>query len=141
MFEQSRRGFFKTLGSLAGLALLAPAQFSNAAEGRKKAEPKKEGGELPLVEPGKDMAATVNYVHTNKDIKDAKLKTERQGVAFEQQNCAGCALYMAKNKKEEVKGKEKGKEKVDPNEVGTCTLFAGKVVKGTGWCNSWNKKA
>jgi hypothetical protein len=123
MFEQSRRGFFKTVAAIGGLALLAPLSKVQAEEGRKKAD-----GDLPLVEPGKDMAATVNYQHKGADVKDAKLKVDRQGTSFDKQSCSNCMLYAKKGMK-------------DGAEVGACTIFPGKVVKGSGWCTSWNKKA
>lgn len=129
--QNSRRDFFKKVAGIASAVVVAPAVVNGLFSSVANAEGKRggaAGGGLPLVEPGKDMAATVNYVHNAKDIKDAKLKTERQGVKFEQQNCAGCMLYT----KEGMQGGV---------EVGKCSIFAGKVVKSTGWCTSWAKKA
>ena len=84
--------------------------------------------DLPLVEPGKDVALAVNYVHKVSDIKDAKIKTERQGVSFANQDCLCCSFYTSVGQK-------------GAYSVGKCTIFAGKLVKETGWCSSWNKKA
>lgn len=83
---------------------------------------------MPLVQPGVGAAAPLNYVFNHKDIKDPKLKTERQGVAFEKQHCNGCMLYTKAGDK-------------DGGEVGKCQLFAGQLVKGSSWCSSWAKKA
>lgn len=74
-------------------------------------------GALPLVDPKDGVASAVKYVEDAKKAKDAKGNT-----------CANCGFY----KKVEMRN---GKE------VGTCTIFAGKVVYGPGWCASWNKKA
>ena len=41
------------------------------------------------------------------------------------QVCANCALYQGKA--------------TDP--AAPCTLFAGKLVAGKGWCSAWAKKA
>lgn len=110
----SRRSFFKLAAGFIGLALIAPKVLAN--EGR-KAKPAAggdaAGGDLPLVEPGKDMAASVGYVH----------KTPHKD-----KDCANCVLYT----KHGMMGKD---------EVGKCSLFQGKVVYAKGYCNSWAKKA
>jgi CxxC motif-containing protein len=72
---------------------------------------------LPLVDPNDPVAKAVKYV------EDAKKSADSKGNA-----CASCGFYA---KKEVRNGKE----------VGTCTIFAGKLVQGQGWCGSWNKKA
>lgn len=119
----NRRQALKQLAVAAGLAVLAPKAL---------AEKRRGGGggaddSLPLVEAGKGMAASVNYVEKHADLKDAKMKTTRQGLAWDQQRCNNCMLYTKV-------GDRGGKE------VGKCTLFQGQVVKGEGWCASWSKK-
>ncbi len=120
----SRRTFLKSAAISVG-AMAATAAISSQALAEQKRKSKKAGGdELPLVEPGKGMAAGVKYAHTHADIKDASVKTDRQGVKWADQNCANCMLYT----------------KID-DKVGKCTLFANQAVKNTGWCTSWAKKA
>ena len=124
--NSSRRAFFKNI--LFGAGALA---LSNTVLQQAWAERKRGGGAgaaLVLVKPGAGMAAGVNYVHNASEVKEAKLKTERQGVKFENQKCANCMLYT---KHGELDGKE----------VGKCTLFANEVVMATGWCTTWAKKA
>lgn len=131
----SRRSFFQVVAGLTGLALLAPKSLKGLGTVA-QAEEKRRGGspagggdaDLPLAEPGKDVAGGMNYQHKHADVKDAKLKTERQGVAWEKQLCSGCSFYTAAGKK-------------GADEVGKCTIIPGKVVKAAGWCASWNKKA
>jgi hypothetical protein len=135
----SRRQFFKTAAAFGGLALLMPALVQGAEE-RRRAAPAAGGAapdaaaggnadlNLPLVKPGEGMAATLHYQHTHKDIKDKSLMVERQGVPFDKQHCSGCMLFTAVGKK-------------GSDEVGKCALFAGQLVKATGWCTSFSKKA
>lgn len=140
--SMNRRGFFQTVAGLTGLALLTPHtrglfSVARAEEKRRGAAPTAGAAagavkeiDLPLVEPGKDPAATgVSYVFNHKDVKDSKLKIERQGVAFEKQLCdSPCGFY--------TKVGQKGGD-----ELGKCTIFPNKLVKGKAWCSSWNKKA
>jgi hypothetical protein len=133
----SRRGFFKQAAALVGAAVLVPITGMAANERRgggnaaAPAAPAAGGGgadlNLPLVEPGKGMAASLNYHYKNTDVKDAALKIERQGTPFAGQHCGSCMLYT------KVGNKSGG-------EVGKCQLFQGQLVKSTGWCASWNKK-
>lgn len=132
----SRRGFFKQAAALVGAAILTP-MVTNAANERRgggdsAAAPAAGGGaggdlNLPLVEPGKGMAASLNYHYKNTDVKDKALTIERQGTPFAQQHCGVCMLYTKVGKK-------------DGGEVGKCQLFQNQLVKSTGWCSSWNKK-
>lgn len=148
--QNSRREFFKRagqMGVLAGVATLFSGRIGSswlsaagAEERRRGAGAAPAGGaaksatggaaclNLPLAEPGKGMAATLNYQHVHSAVKDAALKTERNGLAFEKQFCNNCALYKACG----TKGKDK---------VGECTVLPGVVVKDGGWCSTWNKKA
>lgn len=125
----SRRSFVKIALTAVGAALLMPS-FGSAQE-KRRAKPGAGGGGdlgLPYVEPGKGMAASVNYQFDHSAVKDAALKVDRGGVKFADQHCANCMLYTKVGMK-------------DGGEVGKCTLFAGQLVKGTAWCSSWSKKA
>ena len=133
----SRRRFFIHVGQMLGLALVAPALFTSKAMAEERRRARSEGGaatsatgggDLPLVEPGKGPAASMNYVHKHSDIKVDALKAERAGVKFENQFCHNCGFY--------TKNGTKGGE-----EVGKCQLFPNQVVKASAWCASWNKKA
>ncbi|MFP5519488.1 MAG: high-potential iron-sulfur protein [Bdellovibrionia bacterium] len=124
MNKMNRRGFFAMSAKVAGLALLAPATLKVMVS-EAQAEQKRgargggaaAGGGLPLVDANDSVAKAVRYVEDAKKAPDAKGN-----------NCINCGFY----KKVEMRN---GKE------VGTCTIFAGKVVYGEGWCGSWNKKA
>lgn len=129
----NRRQFLKNLGVVAsGLMIFKNVQAEEKRRA-KKSDSSSGGGAggdlaLPMVKPGEGMAASVHYTLDHKDVKDAALKADRQGVKFEQQHCASCMLYTKVGNK-------------DGGEVGKCTLFAGSLVKSTAWCGSWSKKA
>lgn len=112
----SRRRFFVQVLGITGAAVLAPA-ILNAQEKRRSAAPAAGGGALPLVDAKDPVAKAVKYVEDFKKAPEAKGN-----------HCATCGFY----KKTEMRG---GKE------VGSCTIFAGKVVLADAWCASWNKKA
>ncbi len=124
----TRRQFVKLALGVSGLALLNPQ--SAVAQERRRGGGAAAGGDLalPLVKPGEGMAASVNYQHKHSDVKNAALKVERQGTAWDKQYCNNCMLYTKVGQK-------------DGEEVGKCTLFANQLVKGQGWCASWSKKA
>lgn len=125
MSQLNRRSFFKGMASALGLVLVSGSFTSVFAQGRKKKEEKTEAAKGPtLVEPGKGMAANVNYQHNHADVKDAALKVEKQGVKWEAQFCSNCVLYTKLG-----------------DGTGKCTLFPGQLVKDSGWCTSWSKKA
>jgi hypothetical protein len=126
----SRRGFF--VGALGLLSFGLLSTVVNAEE-RRRARPGTAGkaaGPLdsPLVDPKDSTAQAMNYSESHADVKKAELKIEKNGVAFDQQNCKNCGFYK------EVGSKAGGL-------VGTCTIFSGKLVKEKAWCSSWNKKA
>lgn len=123
----NRRQALKQLAVAAGLAVLAPKALAEKRRGSGGGAAGGADANLPLVEPGKGMAASINYVEKHADLKDAKLKTARQGVAWDKQYCNNCMLY--------TKVGDRGGQ-----EVGKCTLFQGQLVKGKGWCASWAKK-
>ncbi len=125
MSQLTRRSFFKGMASALGLVLVSGSLTSAFAQGRKKKEAAETTSKAPkLVEPGKGMAANVNYQHSHADVKDAALKVDKQGVKWDAQNCANCVLYTK-----------------DGTDTGRCTLFPGQLVKNAGWCTSWSKKA
>ncbi|MFM6928413.1 MAG: high-potential iron-sulfur protein [Bdellovibrio sp.] len=120
--KMNRRSFFSTVAKVVGVAAVAPAALravftseANAQEKRRGAAPA--AGGLPMVDPNDSVAKAVKYV------EDAKKSPDSKGNA-----CSTCGFYA---KKEMKNGKE----------AGTCTIFAGKMVYGAGWCASWNKKA
>lgn len=121
--NMNRRGFFSFVAKTAGIAVVAPtvltAVFSNSAFAQKKrgGDNPAAGGAMPMVDPNDAVAKAVKYVEDAKNAPDAKGN-----------HCANCGFYV---KKETRNGKE----------AGTCTIFAGKLVYGPGWCASWNKKA
>ena len=123
--DHARRIFFKNVLFGSAVFMLSPTTWADRRRGTGKNSP---NNELSLVTPGQGMAASVNYVHKNTDIKDVKLKIARQGVPFEKQVCSNCILYAKE-------GSRNGEE------VGKCQLFANQVVKAAGWCTSWAKKA
>jgi NAD/NADP transhydrogenase beta subunit len=126
MSQITRRSFFKSMASAFGLVLVSGSITSVFAQERKKkaAAGAPASTELKLVEPGKGMAANVNYQHDHKDVKDNSVKVEKQGVKWENQYCSGCVLYTKHGEG-----------------TGKCTLFPGQLVKDAGWCTSWSKKA
>lgn len=115
-----RRDFFMAAAKVVGVAAIIPFFAKNAQAEQKRGArggAPAAGGALPLLSPNDPVAKAVKYVEDAKKTPDAKGN-----------NCMNCGFY----KKVEVRG---GKE------VGTCTIFAGKVVYGEGYCGSWNKKA
>ena len=113
----NRRHFMKVL-----VGALAFVRFAAAEEKRGGA---KADAALPFVKPGEGMAASLKYVeNATKDWKDAALKIDRMGVKWGQQRCENCALFVKKDDKS-----------------GSCALFANQLVKPTGICASWSKKA
>lgn len=106
----NRRVFVKNIAALAGASLLVPALPSLASAQEKRKA--RGGGGAELVDPNDGVAKAVGYIHQTK---------------IPAKTCAGCSLYQKKEMK-------------DGKEVGTCAIFAGKVVYGEGYCNSWAKK-
>jgi hypothetical protein len=121
--NMNRRGFFKTFASVVGAAVIAPTVLrtvftseAQAQEKRRGAAPSggaAAGGALPMVDPNDSVAKAVKYVEDHNKAADAKGN-----------HCATCGFYTKKDA-----------------DKGTCTIFAGKMVKANGWCASWNKKA
>ncbi len=121
--NMNRRRFFGSILKVTGVAFVAPAALnslfsSSALAQKKRGAPAAAGGEtLPLLSPNDPTAKAVSY------IEDYTKAPKAAG-----NRCTTCSFYV----KKEVR---------DGREVGTCTIFAGKVVIGNGWCGSWNKKA
>lgn len=66
------------------------------------------------------QAVALGYVEDTKRADKAKFPKHTVD-----QKCSGCQLYQGK-----------------PTDAsGPCTLFAGKLVAGNGWCSAWTKKA
>ncbi len=119
----SRRSFVKLAAAVVGGAMILPETLF--AQEKRRAKPGAGGdAALPFVEPGKGMAASVNYQTDHNAIKDPALKADRSGVKFADQTCEKCMLYS----------------KIDGTSR-KCTLFANQRVKNNAWCSSWAKKA
>ncbi len=128
----NRRLFIQSSLSILGLAAVIPSILSAEERRRGGSAAAAGAGALTLVDPKDPAAKAVNYVHLNKEIKDAALKTERNGVKFENQQCKGCSFYTLD--KESVVGGKKAAPCQMP-------FAAGKVVSSTGWCSTWAKRA
>jgi hypothetical protein len=119
MKDMNRRKFFGQLlqlsGALAAMPMLLRSTVAQAEESR-GSKAKAGGAALTMVDPKDPVAAAVKYV------EDAKKAADSKG-----NKCSTCGFYA---KKEVRNGKE----------VGTCTIFQGKLVYADGFCNSWNKK-
>lgn len=126
----NRRSFFQTAFTAVGVVALLPV-IAGAEERRRGGGAAAATG-LQLVDPNEATAKAVNYVDNIKNVKDAKLKTDRSGVKFAEQHCKGCAFYQ-KDKEATVAGK-----KAAPCQM---PFAAGKAVSSEGWCTSWAKKS
>ena len=109
----NRRLFFKRALQISGTVLLAPLTMKLLGSQTAHAA----AVSLPLLNIKDPTAKAVGYIEDH--TKSPKAKGS---------NCKNCSFYV---KKEDRNGKE----------VGTCVIFAGKVVYGNAYCNSWNKKA
>ena len=115
----SRRDFLKTgtvgvLSAYVATHLISRNQAS--AQAGKKAEP---------VNPKDSMAQTLGYVEDAKKA-DTKKFPKRAAPGGEKQFCYNCQFYGEKTNPKASAG-------------APCTIFAGKVVKSHGWCNSWTQ--
>ena len=126
---ESRRSFIKTCLAAAGFLTVLPAVLS--AEEKRRGGGAAPGGasedlKLPLADPEKTPAAkALNYQHDKTKFKDAALKAARQGVEWKDQSCANCGLFNG----------------VGDGKLGKCVVIPGYLVKGPGWCPTWNKKS
>lgn len=122
--SQSRREFLKAAGIGAVLAVPAAnalsGQLLGASEAHAQAAP-------TMVKETDPNAVALGYKEDATKV-DVKKYTKRAGADGKTQFCYNCQFFQAKTK--------------DPKtEAAVCTLFAGKAVKGAGWCNSWAKRA
>lgn len=126
----SRRKFFASAVGFVTFGLFSSlAQAEQKRRGRPAAGGAASGPLAnPLVDPKDPTAQAMNYVEKHANLKKADLKIERSGLAFDKQFCHNCSFYTEVGTK-------------DGSKVGTCTIFAGKLVKADAWCASWNKKA
>lgn len=123
--SMNRRQFFlrvvQGVGVIAAAPLVMKVLSSEAMAEQRRAPRPAEGGAaaggMPLVDPKDSVAKAVKYVEDHKKVPEAKGN-----------HCGNCGFYA---KKENRNGKE----------VGTCTIFAGKLVYADAYCASWNKKA
>jgi hypothetical protein len=122
--KMNRRGFFSAVGKFMGLAAVAPAVLggifsnqANAQEKRRSAGPDASAAAGSMIDTNSPIAKAVKYV------EDFQKSPTSKG-----NKCATCGFYA----KKEMHG---------ATEVGTCTIFAGKLVNANGFCASWNKKA
>jgi hypothetical protein len=114
MKTTNRRGFLK----LTGLGIVA-------ASVSKFFSPTHAGAQTPQLVNEKDpLAQSLGYHHDTKKVDNKKWP--KHAGEGSKQKCADCMFYQTKD----AKGAE-----------APCQIFAGKLVKGAGWCNSWAKKA
>ena len=128
----SRRDFIRNISGIIGASALFSVIGTQAFGEERRASKPKAGSDpaldLPLVQPGVGAATALNYVFDHKDLKDAKLKVERNGVPFEKQHCNTCMFYTKAGVK-------------NGTELGKCQLFPNQLVKSNAFCTSWTKKA
>ena len=111
----TRRGFLK----LTGLGLVA-------ATVSKLVSPTRAEAQAPQLVNEKDPLAQSLGYHADAKKVDNKKWPKHAGAEGAKQSCSGCMFYQSKD----AKASE-----------APCQIFAGKAVKGAGWCNSWAKKA
>ena len=133
----NRRDFFKTAMTVFAGSLVLPSLFKNLPEAQAEQKRKsKEAASLDVISETNPVAVNLKYTTNHATIKDATLKTERQGVKFENQFCKDCQFYQIKEE-----GTDKN-EKVAPCQLMiNPTTSKSYFVKSKGWCNSWAKRA
>lgn len=134
--KMTKREFLSQFALTTGATFLAAKMLLNPALAQEKrrgakapdAGPAKDT-DLPWVEPGKGLAASLAYHHSHAEAdKDPKTdKKTDKGTAWEKRFCNNCSFYSGVGKKD---GKDAGK----------CTLFNKMLVNAEGICNSWAKK-
>lgn len=96
-------------------------EAASAAENAAAAtSPSPASGGMPKLSEDDPQAKSLAYVHDASDIDGAAQPRFKAGQA-----CSNCALYQAK----------------DGEEWGACSIFPGRLVKGTGWCTVYAPKA
>jgi len=123
----NRRSFFGQLAALVGLVAFSSITEKAFGQRKRGGGKKADDAKIKMVDPNSGLAKNVHYKE-NKASVDAKLKIDRGGVKFANQNCANCSFYGKPTK-------HNGKD------VGTCTIFPGEHVYADAWCQTWNKKA
>jgi hypothetical protein len=124
----NRRTFFERLVVLAGATSVLGWNSVASAERKRGGGGDAKVDAIKIVDPNSPAAKGLQYTENKATIKDATLKVERQGVAFEKQNCANCGFYSNPTKH-------------NGQAVGACQIFPGQHVKANAWCQTWNKKA
>jgi hypothetical protein len=129
--DLSRRSFLKG-GALALAALPLAAVIAPSALAKKK-EKKSAAGDAPkdaplpdgekAVEESDAVATALGYKANAKDV-DVEKYPKRKGAEGKKQFCNNCSFYSKSN-----------------DGWGKCTMLQSGLVKSSGWCNSWQKKA
>ncbi len=117
MSEMNRRKFMLVATQVAGVAIFSRSILKGLFSSAEAAEPLKTVTDLKMLDPKDTLASAVKYVEDYKKSQTSKGN-----------HCVSCQFYA---KKEKRAGKE----------VGTCTIFQGKLVYGNAFCNSYSKKA
>lgn len=86
------------------------------AAGEPAAEP---GGDMPRLDENSQQAQSLGYVHDATTVDASKFPRYEEGQA-----CSNCALWQGGDA-----------------EWGGCSIFPGRKVKATGWCNVYAPKA
>ncbi len=118
-------------GLCSAIAVLGVTQSTFAQESRKRSDEKPT--DLPLADPAKGQAAQLQYHANVADVKDPAVRKQQEDMKkekFENQMCKNCSQYVGVGKK-------------GSDDVGSCKVMTSPkvLVKSTGWCLSWNKKA
>lgn len=91
-----------------------------AAEGEQMAQndagSSGDSGGLPKLSEDNAQARSLSYKHIASDVDQSKQPRYEEG-----QKCSNCQLYQGK----------------EGDEWAPCAIFAGKAVKGTGWCSAY----
>lgn len=117
--DQSRRGFLK----LSGLGLFA-AVFSKVISSSTASAQTPPASAVNEKDP---LAQSLGY-HADAKKVDVKKWPKRAGADGAKQLCKTCQFYQSKGD-------------ASTSTEAPCQIFAGKLVKGNGWCNSWAQKS
>ena len=117
---ENRRNFLKkaAMGLALGVAAESISRVAKAQTGAAAPAGKK----LEMVKPSDSMAQALGYVE-DANKADTKKFPKRATPEGKKQFCNNCQFFQGGN---------------DPKVAAApCTIFSGKGVKGSGWCNSW----
>ena len=124
-FKVCRRTFFRGVATAVPLCSLALAYNGALAQTNAKTKTPATGATaLTLVPDSDPTAKALGYVA---DATKAK-RVKRGAVEAKDQSCAGCQMYTKAGS-------------IGPDEVGKCLMLPSGMVKASGWCNSWVKRA